>query len=69
MKIIRVNNRLASEERETVLVYSSVDKLWHMDTTVPKHCNKAKKQLRPAAFAADFAALRPHRAASTHSSA
>lgn len=44
MKTIRVNNRLASEERETVLVYSSVDKMWHMDTTVPKHCNKAKKQ-------------------------
>ena len=44
MKTIMVNNRLSSEERETVLVYSSIDKMWHMDTTVPKHCNKAKKQ-------------------------
>jgi hypothetical protein len=44
MKTILVNNRLTIEERETVLVYSSVDKTWHMDTTVPKHANKAKKQ-------------------------
>ena len=44
MKTIMVNNRLTLEERETVVVYSSVDKMWHMDTTVPKHCNKAIKQ-------------------------
>lgn len=44
MKTIKVNNRLSLEERETVLVYSSVDKMWCMDTTVPKHATKAKKQ-------------------------
>mgnify|MGYP003291715309 CR=1 FL=1 len=44
MKTIVVNNRLTLEERETVIIYSSVDKMWHMDTTVPKHCNKAIKQ-------------------------
>lgn len=44
METIRINSRLTLEERETVLVYSSVDKMWHMDTTVPKHANKAKKQ-------------------------
>ena len=44
MKTILVNNRLTTEERETVLVYSSVDKMWYMDTTVPKHANKANKQ-------------------------
>ena len=44
MEIIKVNTRLSTEERETVLVYSYSDKKWHMDTTVPKHANKAKKQ-------------------------
>lgn len=44
MEIIKVNSRLTAEERETVLVYDSVDKVWHMDSTVPKHFNKAKKQ-------------------------
>jgi hypothetical protein len=44
MEIIRINSRLTLEERETVLVYSSVDKMWYMDTVVPKHANKAKKQ-------------------------
>lgn len=44
MKTIKINNRLSLEERETVLIYDSVDKMWHMDTTVPKHANKAKKQ-------------------------
>ena len=45
MKIVKIKNKLALEERETVLVYDSVDKVWHMDTTVTKHANKAKKQL------------------------
>jgi hypothetical protein len=44
MKTIRINSRLTLEGRETVLVYSSVDKMWYMDTVVPKHANKAKKQ-------------------------
>lgn len=44
MKIIKINNRLSLEERETILTYDSIDKMWHMDTTLPKHVNKAKKQ-------------------------
>lgn len=44
METIKVTTRLTAEERETVLVYDSVDKIWRMDTTVSKHLNKAKKQ-------------------------
>ena len=44
MEIIKVNSRLTTEERETVLVYDSIDKVWRMDSTVPSHFNKAKKQ-------------------------
>ena len=44
METIKVTTRLSTEERETVLVYDNIDKVWHMDSTVPKHCNKAKKQ-------------------------
>ena len=44
METIKVNTRLSTEERETVLVYDNVHKVWLMDTTVPKHCNKAKRQ-------------------------
>lgn len=44
METIRINSRLTLEERETVLVYDSVDKVWKMDTTVLKHANKAKNQ-------------------------
>lgn len=44
METIKVNTRLSTEERETVLVYDNVDKVWLMDSTIHKHCNKAKKQ-------------------------
>lgn len=44
METIKVNSRLSVEERETILVYDNVDKVWRMDSTVPKHFNKAKKQ-------------------------
>ena len=44
MKTIKVAARLTAEERETVLVYDSIDKMWRMDTTVSKHFNKANKQ-------------------------
>ena len=37
-------NRLTSEERETLLNYDSIEKVWIMDTTVPKHFRKAIKQ-------------------------
>ena len=44
MKTIRVSSRLSAEERETILVYDGIDKIWKMDTTITKHANKAKKQ-------------------------
>lgn len=44
MKTIRLNDKLTVEERETILIYDSVDKVWRMDSTVLKHVNKAKKQ-------------------------
>lgn len=44
MEKIKVTSRLSTEERETVLVYDNVDKVWYMDTTVSKHINKAKCQ-------------------------
>ena len=44
MKTIKLTGRLSTEEKETVLVYDSVDKKWIMDTTVLKHANKAQNQ-------------------------
>lgn len=44
METIKVNCRLSADERETILLYDNVDKVWRMDSTVPKHYNKAKKQ-------------------------
>ena len=44
METVKVTSRLSAEERETVLVYDNIDKVWRMDSTVPKHFNKAKKQ-------------------------
>ena len=44
METIKITTRLSTEERETILVYDNVDKVWHMDTTLLKHANKAKKQ-------------------------
>ena len=44
METIKVTSRLSAEERETVLVYDNVGKCWFMDSTVPKHFNKAIKQ-------------------------
>lgn len=44
METIKLTTRLSAEERETILVYDNVDKIWRMDSTVPKHFNKAKKQ-------------------------
>lgn len=44
MEIIKVTNRLTNEEKETTLAYDNVDKMWIMDSTIPKHFNKAIKQ-------------------------
>lgn len=44
METIKLTTRLSAEERETILNYDNINKKWIMDTTVPKHANKAKKQ-------------------------
>lgn len=44
MKTIKITSKLTSEEKETVIVYDNMDKLWRMDSTILKHANKAKKQ-------------------------
>lgn len=44
MKTIKVYSRLANEEKETILRYDSIDKIWIMDSTVTKHFNKAIRQ-------------------------
>jgi hypothetical protein len=37
-------SRLTNEERETLLDYDNIEKVWIMDSTVPKHFRKAIKQ-------------------------
>jgi hypothetical protein len=44
MKTIKVNGKLTNEERETIIVYSGIDKKWYVDTTISKHANRFKKQ-------------------------
>ena len=44
METIKLSGKLTNEERETVLVYDYIDKVWTMDSSVPKHFRKALKQ-------------------------
>ncbi len=44
MNTIKINVRLTADERETILHYDYNNKLWTLDSTVPKHFNKALKQ-------------------------
>ncbi len=44
MKTIKVNGKLGAEERETLLNYDPIEKIWVMDSTIPKHFRKALKQ-------------------------
>ena len=44
METIKVYSELTKEERETLLNYDHIDKMWTMDSTVPKHFRKALKQ-------------------------
>lgn len=44
MEIIKVYDKLSPEERETILNYDGAEKIWTMDTTIPKHFRKAMKQ-------------------------
>ncbi len=44
MEIVKFNTKLTTEERETLLLYSAIDKKWFADTTIPKHYNRFVKQ-------------------------
>ena len=44
METIKVTTRLSTEERETVIVYDNITRKWYVDTTLPKHVNRFKKQ-------------------------
>ena len=44
MKTIKLRTRLTSEEKETLLNYDYLNKMWTMDSTVQKHFNKALSQ-------------------------
>lgn len=44
METIKISGRLTNEERETLLNFDSIEKMWTMDSMVPKHFRKALKQ-------------------------
>ena len=44
MNIIKVSSRLTNEEKETIVTYDNIDKVWRMESTITKHFNKALRQ-------------------------
>ena len=44
METIKITGRLTNEERETLLNFDSIEKVWVMDSMIPKHFRKALKQ-------------------------
>ena len=44
METIKIYEKLSAEERETLLNYDGVKKMWAMESTIPKHFRKAIKQ-------------------------
>ena len=44
MKIKKINYSISQEERETLLRYDYLDKCWYVETSVPTHITKFKKQ-------------------------
>ena len=44
METIKVTTKLTKEERETMLSYDEFERVWTMDSTIPKHFRKALKQ-------------------------
>jgi hypothetical protein len=44
METVKINTKLSNEEKETILTYDAIDKIWTMDTTIQKHMNRALKQ-------------------------
>ena len=44
MKIKKINYTISQEERETLLRYDYLDQCWYVETSVPTHITKFKKQ-------------------------
>lgn len=44
MKINKINYSISQEERETVLRYDYIDQCWYVETSIPTHITKFKKQ-------------------------
>lgn len=44
MQTVKINGKLTTEERETLLRYDPIEKKWFMDSSVPKHFRKALNQ-------------------------
>lgn len=44
MKIKKINYSISQEERETLLRYDYLDQCWYVETSVPTHITKFKKQ-------------------------
>lgn len=44
METIKVSGKLSTDEREVLLSYDPNEKMWIMDSTVPKYFRKALKQ-------------------------
>ena len=44
MKIKKINYTISQEERETLLRYDYLDQCWYVETSVPTHITKFKRQ-------------------------
>lgn len=44
MKIKKINYTISQEERETLLRFDYLDQCWYVETSVPTHITKFKKQ-------------------------
>lgn len=44
MQTIKINGKITLEEKETLLHYDPITKVWTMDSTIPKHFRKTLKQ-------------------------
>ena len=44
MKIKKISYTISQEERETLLRYDYLDQCWYVETSVPTHITKFKKQ-------------------------
>lgn len=44
MKINKINYSISQEERETLLRFDYIDQCWYVETSIPTHITKFKKQ-------------------------